>query len=143
MKSAVLAVIATLSLISGCASVKTAELAEMPTVKPDHALVYVFRESAFAGAAVSYDVYLGEKKVGGLTNGSFFFVDVAPGEHRFWAKTEAEDEVTIKAEAGKTYYIQGEVDIGVLVGQPDLTEVSEAAGQEALKGNLDYVVLSE
>lgn len=142
MKAIVLAACAA-AFMAGCASVKTAELAQLPTVKDDQALVYVYRESAFVGGGVSYDVYLGEKKVGGLTNGSFFFVDVPPGEHRFWAKTEAEDDVTIHAEAGKTYYIQGEVDMGVLVGQPDLTEVAAATGSAAIAEGLDYVVLTD
>lgn len=51
-----------------------------------------------------------------------------PGEIEFSAKTAARTSVTIDAEAGETYYIEGTVGVGVLVGHPHLTAVPNDVG---------------
>lgn len=54
---------------------------------PDHATLYVYRESAFTGAANQYDVMVNGELVGSLPNGSFFTVEVLPGETKVEPRT--------------------------------------------------------
>ena len=59
-------------------------------------------------------------RIGGLPNGAYFVYQAKPGVHKFTASTEATDEHVLTLEAGKTYYIRGEVTMGVMVGRPHL-----------------------
>lgn len=94
----------------------------------DKALIYVYREPGFIGGGVSYMVRVNDADVSPLPAGGFFVYQATPGELEFSAKTEARTSVTIDAKAGQTYYIKGTVGIGVFVGHPHLSMVSNDIG---------------
>lgn len=56
----------------------------------DKGAIFVYRDSSLAGAANQYDVMVNGVLVGSLPNGSFFSVDVDPGENKVEPRTLTE-----------------------------------------------------
>lgn len=108
-----------------------------PSIAPstDMGTVVFFRESKFAGAAVSFKVREGETELGKLSSGSYFVSKVAPGQHAYTVHSEAEDVLNLEVEAGEVYYVRGSISMGVLVGRPDLAP-SDAATFESMRPKL-------
>jgi hypothetical protein len=128
--------------VCACASVqRQAAPSGQDRPKPGKGLVIFYREKKLQGWGVGYNVRDGEKEIGGLPNGSYFVYDATPGRHTFAASTESTAERTIDVQPGKTYYISGQVEMGVFVGRPHLTIVDPAEGASAISG-LNRVVLS-
>lgn len=119
----------------GCVSVNRQATNVFPDPKPDQGLVYFYREKRFTGAAVSYDVVErpSNKVIGPIANGTYFFYFADPGSHTFVASsTEADSARTIQMEAGKTYYIECGLEIGVLSGRPTLKIANEIEAKSVL-----------
>lgn len=57
------------------------------TTDPAKGTVFVYREDSFVGVANQYDVMVNNELVGSLPNGSFFSVDITPGEARIEPRT--------------------------------------------------------
>ena len=131
----VLNVLVWVAFLGACATVQRQAAPATPDrPKPGKALVYFYREKKLAGWGVGYNVRDGETRIGGLPNGSYFVYDATPGSHTFSAATEARAERTLKIEAGKSYYIRGEIEMGMFVGRPYLTIVDPQEGAAAIKG---------
>lgn len=129
--------------VFACASVeRQAAPSGADRPKPGKGLVIFYREKKLEGWAMGYNVREGENNIGGLPNGSYFVYDVAPGPHTFAASTESTARRTINVVPGKTYYVRGEVEVGLWVGRPHLTIVDPSEGASALDG-LKRVVLSK
>ena len=92
--------------------------ANLPEVESDKGLVVFYRNSKFTGGAVRFNLNHSEGYVGQLLSGIWLYKSVAPGDHAFWSQALSKDSIMIKVEAGKTYYVKGEVKMGVLVGPP-------------------------
>jgi len=101
-------------------------------------IVYFYREKEWAGSGVRYAVHEGDTKLGALKSGTYSFHLTEPGEKRFWAETESEDSAEFSVEANEAYYIKCEVGMGLFVGRPKLTVVSDVEGEPAVK-KLKYV----
>ena len=100
-------------------------------------VVYIYRPHSVIGAAVTYDVKVGETVVTTLHNGGYYPYFAKPGEVEFRAKTESESAVTLDVKAGQPYYIKGTVGVGFFVGRPHLMVVpAEAAQKEIAKCKL-------
>jgi hypothetical protein len=125
--------------LGGCAGAQIMKEKPTPQATADKGMVYFFRESHFAGAAVVFDVKDGADTIGILQSGTYFWYAAAPGPHTFTAKTEATSAVTLNVEAGKTYYVGGGVSLGAFVGHPKLTVANEADWQK-LFPDLHYAV---
>jgi len=119
------------SLLCSCASVQR-EAAPSQSDRPERgkALVIFYRERHFVGGGVSYKVFDNGGRIGGLPNGAYFVYQATPGAHKFTASTESTAEHVLSLEAGKTYYIRGEVHMGVMVVRPELViaDSKEAVG---------------
>ena len=85
-----------------------------------------FRESKFVGAMVGFKVREGEQELGKLSNGTYFVAQVPAGAHAFTVHSEAKDVLNLEVERGQTYYVQGSISMGVMVGRPNLAP-SDAA----------------
>ena len=123
-----------LSFLSSCATVER----EAAPSKPDRpeagkGLVIFYRERHFTGGGMGYDIKDNGKKIGGLSNGSYFVYQAAPGDHHFTAATEVTEEKVISVVAGKTYYVRGEVQVGIVMGRPHLTEVTNDECSSAIR----------
>ena len=57
---------------------------------------------------------------------------VEPGQYTFWSQVISKDSVTIDIVAGKTYYIKGVTQMGLLAGRPRLTVATEAEAKSAI-----------
>jgi Protein of unknown function (DUF2846) len=154
--SLMFAALASLALLAGCASsggsqpesaAPAAEPAAAPSASTasgsapvveassDMGTIVFFREKKFAGSAVSFKVREGDQELGKLSSGTYFVSRLAPGPHEFTVHSEAKDLLNIELEAGETYYVQGSISMGVLVGRPNLSP-SDVATFDAMKTKL-------
>jgi hypothetical protein len=97
--------------------------------------IVFFRESKFAGAAVSFKVRESGKELGKLSSGTYFTLQVPAGKHQFEVHSEAKDILTLEVEPGETYYVIGTISMGVLVGHPNLSP-SSATTFDSMKAKL-------
>lgn len=97
--------------------------------------VVFFRESKFVGAMVGFKVREGEQELGKLSNGSYFVAQVPAGAHAYTVHSEAKDVLNLEVERGQTYYVQGSISMGVMVGRPNLAP-SDAATFASMKDKL-------
>lgn len=88
--------------------------------------VVFFRPAKFAGAAIGFKVREGDTELGKLRSGNYFVAVVEPGTHEYTVHSEAKDVLTLEVEAGETYYVQGTITMGVLVGRPNLSPSDQA-----------------
>lgn len=102
------------------------------------AAVIFYRPSKFVGGAVGFIVREGTTELGKLRSGKYFIVQVLPGKHTYVVHSETKDELTIDADAGETYYIEGEIGVGVFVGHPHI-KPSDKGSFEAIKDKLTQV----
>lgn len=96
---------------------------------PGKGKVVFFRESKFQGSAISYKIRTGPEGatvLGQLGSGVYFAVDADPGVFSFSAATEAKDTMTLEIEEGEVYWIEGKLQVGMWVGQPNLTPSNQA-----------------
>lgn len=125
--------------MSGCASVDMASKAESDKAKQfntpsaGNAGVYIYRDS-FLGKALKMDIWVDGNCVGETAPDVFFYTEVAGGKKH---KIETESEFSPNAlelmfEAGKNYFIQQFIKVGVFVGGTDLVQVSEDQGKKAV-----------
>lgn len=115
----------------------TQPAAAAPVAAPsgDMGTVVFFRESKFVGGAVGFKVREGEQELGKLGNGSYFSVQLPTGAHAFTVHSEAKDVLNLEVERGETYYVQGSISMGIMVGRPNLSP-SDVATFSALKDKM-------
>lgn len=104
--------------------------ADIPPPPPGAATIVFFRPWKFVGGGVGFIVREGTAELGKLRAGKYFVLQVAPGKHTYTVHSEATDNLTIDADAGETYYIEGEIGVGVLVGHPHIKPSEKAAFDE-------------
>jgi hypothetical protein len=119
-------------VIAGCATLGPA-FQPVNSIPEGVGLIYLYRESAFFGGGVTYDVKVGETVITTLPSGGYYPYLVKPGEVELWAKTEARSAVTVDVKAGEVYYVKGEVGVGFLVGRPHLRVVTREKGEQEIK----------
>ena len=96
------------------------------------ALIVFYRPAAFAGGAIRFNVQHTDGPVGQLTSGAVLQKVVNPGSNTFWSQVISQDAITIEAQAGQTYYVRGDVRIGLYAGRPKFTQVSEAQARQEM-----------
>jgi hypothetical protein len=116
--------------------------AGIPAPSGDLANIVFFRESKFVGGMVSFKVREGEQELGKLSSGTYFVAQVPPGAHAYTVHSEAKDVLNLEVERGQTYYVQGSISMGVMVGRPNLAP-SDAATFNSMKAKLKDSAASE
>lgn len=116
-------------LLSACGSLGN-KFDGLQKPAPDEVLIYYYRPSKFIGGGVYYDVEENKNVVTTLYNGGYYSHRTTPGEKHVEASTEGKSELFFTAEKGKTYFVRGKVDVGILMGRPSLKLVPE---EKALK----------
>lgn len=109
-----------------------AETAEIPHTKEGKGLVVFYRDSSFKGGAIRFNLNQGQEPIGALNSGTYLYRDVEPGQHTFWSQAISKDSITVDVIAGKTYYIKGVVQMGLVAGRPKLTIVSESEAKSSI-----------
>jgi hypothetical protein len=99
--------------------------------------VVFFRARSLGGFGQWFNVRENGQALGKLTNGAYFVVVLPPGQHSFSASSEPEfkDHLTLKIDPGETYYVEGLMTHGVVIGVADLTP-SDKAHFDAVSGRL-------
>ncbi|RYE04140.1 MAG: hypothetical protein EOP61_01690 [Sphingomonadales bacterium] len=62
----------------------------------------------------------GDARILKLKGNRYVAMSVDPGTHRYSAKTEATDKLTLEVEAGERYFVECGLTVGIAVGRPDL-----------------------
>ena len=90
--------------------------------------VVFFRAKSLSGFGQWFSVRENGQALGKLTNGAYFVVVLPPGSHRFSASSEPEfkDHLSLQIDAGETYYVEGIMTHGVVIGVADLTPSDKA-----------------
>jgi hypothetical protein len=139
MKNA-LPILLFLVLLTGCATVKMPEnhhFIEANEVEMDSdgkATVYFYRANQFVGNAVKFHIHDGNDIIGALKSNCYFKYIAAPGEHFFWAENEKISSVTIDCEPDKDYYVEGDISMGVMMGNPELTLMPAEVAKNRIRG---------
>lgn len=97
----------------------------------DKALIYVFRPTMLGNKIQTKLAVDGEWKGVNRGNNYFFFL-LAPGTHYFCSRAENHSVLVLKVEAGKTYYLQQEIRMGMLKARNELATVEEEKAKEKL-----------
>jgi hypothetical protein len=94
------------------------------------ALLHIYRVGRMAGAAIGYDVRLGDEVVYRARNNSKITIPITgAGAAALWAKTESRADLPLDIEPGREYWIRCGMRMGAFVGRPDLEIVDDATGR--------------
>jgi uncharacterized protein DUF2846 len=103
-----------------------------PDQPSDAALVYVLRPTMMAFGVQTTLAVDGEWK--GVNRGNtYFFLVLPPGAHYLCSKAENRSVMTLKVEAGKTYFVQQHIEMGFMKARTKIDLMSEEEGREKLK----------
>jgi hypothetical protein len=107
----------------------------IPPAPAGQGQVVFFRRKTLLGTGQWFNVREDGKALGKLTNGAYFVQTAAPGLHVYTAKTEPEfnDTLRLQVDPGETYFVQGELTKGLIIGAADLTPSDRAAFDKAAK----------
>lgn len=124
------------SFVAGCASgPKYSKVADsLPPIPSGKARIYFYRDASPVGSAVQSPIVLGGEQVGKSVPGSFFFVDVAPGDHEVSSRTETEKKLSFTVDAGQTRYVRSRVSLGAFIGHIGLFLEDEETAMKTMKG---------
>lgn len=122
--------------VSSCApsaKLSPEQLTNARNYKPaaDKALIYVVRATNYGkmeGMKVSCD----NRNIGTTYGKTFLYFQVDPGKHRIVGEAENDTDISLICEAGKTYFIQQKVKMGLLSGRNELVRVSDSDGKNML-----------
>jgi hypothetical protein len=103
-----------------------------PAQPADKALIYVLRPSMMGNKIQSKLAVDGEWK--GVNRGdNYFFFTLDPGEHFFCSLAENHSLLTLKVEAGKTYYVQQHIEMGFMKARNSIEPMTEEEGKKKLE----------
>jgi hypothetical protein len=102
-----------------------------PDAPADKALIYVVRPTMF-GNKVQTKLAADGKFKGVNRGNNYFFFTIEPGTHYFCSQAENKSTLSLKVEAGKTYYLQQQIKMGFMKARTKLVAISEAEGKEGL-----------
>jgi hypothetical protein len=127
-----------LFFLSGCASVPMAskdedmQLKEFGAPPENKAGLYIYRNT-FAGQALKKNVYLDGEFIGETANKVYFYKVVSPGSHTLATESEFSDNsLTFEAAAGRNYYAEQYIKMGVFVGGANIRMVDEDKAKKAI-----------
>jgi uncharacterized protein YlaN (UPF0358 family) len=137
-KNLVLVILFT-SLFAGCASVpmqtkeESLKAKEFSLPEDGYSGLYLYR-AAGLGTALKKDIWVNGKCIGETAPQMFFYEKVKSGQE-YKISTESEfspNELVVKPESGKNYFIEQYMKMGVFVGGAGLELVSEEEGKKEI-----------
>ncbi len=127
-------VVLLLMTLGGCASVPMASNEEDAAAKEFKAPpegksgLYIFRDS-FVGKALKKELSVNGETIGESAPDVYFYKMVTAGKQTITTESEfSPNDLIIKTEPEKNYFIENYIKMGVFVGGADLREVSESEG---------------
>ena len=108
---------------------------DLPHVPRGMGMIVFFRKKSLMGTGQWFNVREEGKALGKLSNGVWFAEPVSPGLHTYTAKTEPQfkDSLKLRVDAGETYFVEGVLTKGVVLGVADLSPSTRAAFNAASK----------
>jgi hypothetical protein len=103
-----------------------------PEPSEGKAMIYVLRPTMM-GNKVQTKLAVDGVWKGSNRGKNYFFFPVEPGEHYFCSKAENLSVVALKAEPGKTYYLQQHVRLGVMKARNTLEVMVNDEGKNKLR----------
>lgn len=102
---------------------------------PGHGQVVFFRPKSVLGVGQWFNVRENGKALGKLTNGAYFVQVTSPGLHTYSARLEPElkDHLTLKVDAGETYFVEGGLTGGLVLGAAALSPSTRERFDKAAK----------
>lgn len=127
-------------LVVGCASVpmeasdKASAAKQFAPPAEGKSGLYIYRYGSF-GAALKKDVWVDGECIGETARNVFFYEEVLGGqEHKISTESEfSPNDLQLKTESGKNYFIQQYIKFGVAVGGAGLKLVDEAEGKKQVQ----------
>jgi hypothetical protein len=118
-----------ISLLTSCASTSQyVKFANNSTKSLDVATIYVVRPSLF-GSAIKMPVYCNGKLIGRTGPKSYLCWEVKEGEVLLNSTGENNENFTISAKAGKSYYIKQVPKMGLVIARVSLELLNEEEGK--------------
>ena len=124
-------------IMSGC-SAKGPQFNGFKEPKKDTANVYIYRIGSLGGS-VTPDIHKVNLKtnkdivIGNIKPNGYIMTTITPGMTKFWAKTEARNEVNLKADPNKIYCIEHYISMGFFVGHPQFKIVDMEKCKQKIK----------
>jgi hypothetical protein len=137
-----------IKLLASLAILLLASCATVPLASPDadaaakafsppngKASVYIGRANSPIGGAISFQVIVDGKVVGSAAPGTYYLVEVDPGNHSVAATSnENSEKAKFAAYAGKNYYFEVSVNMGVATARVGLKQIQdEQKGQSMVR----------
>jgi hypothetical protein len=97
----------------------------------DTATVYIYRGGQFMGALANYAVYVNGQKICKLSNERYIEYHAKPGTLNIMAKNggvevfKKETGLELPVEAGRKYYVRGDIKTSITRARMELSEVTE------------------
>jgi uncharacterized protein YlaN (UPF0358 family) len=125
------------SLFAGCASVPmeseevSAKAKSFSPPTDENAGLYIYRSSG-VGTALKKDIWIDNKCIGESAPNVFFYEEVkGNAEHKISTESEfSPNDLLLKTESGKNYFIKQYIKLGVFVGGANLELVDEKEGKK-------------
>ncbi len=94
-----------------------------------HALVYVFRPASM-GAAIKTWAFVDDDLMMVSKPKAYSFAQVPAGKRLFWTKSENTSAFELDVEAGKTYYLQVKIKMGLGKARAAIVQIDEAEAEK-------------
>ncbi|MBO0938508.1 DUF2846 domain-containing protein [Fibrella sp. HMF5335] len=112
-------------------------LAQIPDPTPDMATVVFYRPAQFSRSGVNFTIRANGAELCRLSNKRYFVSKLKPGQTEFTSVAGGlnipdKDGLSMKLEANKVYYFQGDVKVRFMSDKLVLTEVTESTAQKKL-----------
>jgi hypothetical protein len=102
-----------------------------PDQPAEKALIYILRPSMIGFKIQTKLAVDGDWK--GVNKGNnYFYFTLDPGEHSFCSVSENHSVLTLKVEAGKTYYLQQHIEMGMLKARNKIESMTDEEGKAKL-----------
>ncbi|GAB4027170.1 DUF2846 domain-containing protein [Spirosoma koreense] len=106
----------------------------------DFATVYVYRGGQFLGSGINYSIFANGEKICKLSNNRFLEYKVKPGKLALTARNggvevfKKETGLDLDVEAGKKYFVRGDIKSSITRARLELSEVTENTAKRDMSG---------
>lgn len=103
-----------------------------PDAPADKAMIYVLRPTII-GLKINSKLAADGTWMGVNRGKTYFYFPIEAGEHYFCSEMENQDYLALKVEAGKTYFLQQKVELGIWKARTNLVVMGDAEGKKKLE----------
>jgi len=111
---------------------KFAQAQDIPPAPLDKAVVYFVRSSSY-GFAINFSYFDSTKLIGRFNGPKYIRYECNPGKHLFWARSENKDFIEAELEAGKIYFVEAVVRMGILFAEVELMPIDPSKTKKMKK----------